>query len=81
MQVSVYNRCVVNDDGSTPHEAMHGQRFKGKLAESAEHVFYVCPHTLRSNVDRRWGIGACLGNSQSSNEAFVASSGSQLRIA
>ena len=69
---SVYNRFVVGEDGQTPYEAMHGQRFRGKLAEFGEQVFYFIPRKLRSKLDLRWRIGTFLGNSQSSNEAFVA---------
>jgi hypothetical protein len=37
---SVYNRHVITDEGTTPYEAIHGQRSRGKLAEFGEQVFY-----------------------------------------
>ena len=51
---------------------MHGQRFKGKLVEFGEQVFYFIPKKLRSKLDLRWRIGTYLGNSTTSNEAYVA---------
>ena len=68
---SVYNRHVCNDDGTTPYEALHGQRSRGKLAEFGEKVFYYVPKRLRAKLDLRFRIGVCLGNSQNSNEAFI----------
>ena len=36
---SVYNRHVCTEDGSTPYQNLHGQRFKGKAIEFGERVF------------------------------------------
>lgn len=53
---SVHHRYVVGDDGRTPYEAMHGQRFRGNLAEFGGQVFYYIPKKLRSKLDLRWRI-------------------------
>lgn len=58
----MYNRYVVGDDDRTPYEAMHGQRFKGKLVEFGEQVFYFIPMKLRSKLDLRWRTGTFLGS-------------------
>ena len=68
---SVINRHVCNDEGMTPFEAIHGQRFRGKAAEFGEKVFYVVPKRLRATLDLRWRVGIFRGNSQTSNEAFI----------
>ena len=69
---SVNNRHVCNSDGVTPYQAIHGQRSTWKLCEFGEQVFYYVPKRLRSKMDLRFRIGTFLGNSQHSNEAFVA---------
>ena len=46
--------------------------FVNKLAEFGERCFYWIPKKLRPKLDLRWRIGTFVGNSQSSNEAFVA---------
>ena len=69
---SVYNRHVCNDEGTTPYEYIHGQRSRGKLAEFGEQVFYYIPKKLRAKLNLRFRLGTFLGNSQSSNEAYVA---------
>ena len=38
---SVLNRHLCNEDGETPYQATHGQRFKGRTAEFGEQVFYL----------------------------------------
>ena len=43
---SVYNRHVCNDDGTTPYEALHGQRSRGKLAEFGEKSVLLCAKTI-----------------------------------
>ena len=67
-----YNRHVCNSDGVTPYEAIHGQRSRGKLVEFGEQVFYYVPKRLRAKLNLRFRIGTFLGNSQSTNEAYVA---------
>ena len=69
---NVYNRFVVGDDGQTPYEAQHGQRFRGKLAEFGEQCHYYNPKKLRSKLDLRWRVGTFLGNCPSTNEAYIA---------
>ena len=69
---SVYNRHVCNDEGTTPYEYIHGQRSRGKLAEFGEQVFYYIPKKLRAKLNLRVCLGTFLGNSQSSNEAYIA---------
>ena len=69
---SIFNRYVCNPEGQTPYEALHGQRFKGKLAEFGERVFYYVPRRLRAKLNLRWRLGTFIGNSQATNEAFVA---------
>ena len=71
---SIHNRYVLNEDGSTPYEVLHGQRYRGKVAEFGEQCFYFVPKKLRSKLNLRFRVGTFLGNSQSSNEAFVADS-------
>ena len=41
--------------------------------EFGEKVFYYVPKRLRSKLNLRWRVGTFVGNSQSSNEACVAS--------
>ena len=55
-----------------PYQAIHGQRFKGKLMEFGKKVFYYVPKKLRSKLNLRWRVGTFVGNAQSTNEAFVA---------
>ena len=69
---SVMNRHVCNPEGETPYQAIHGQRFKGKLVEFGEKVFYYVPKKLRSKLNLRWRVGTFVGNAQSTNKAFVA---------
>ena len=40
---SITNRYDCNDEGQTPFEAIHGQRFRGKLAEFGRRVFSMFP--------------------------------------
>ena len=40
---SIYNRLVCNDDGTTPYQNLHGQRYKGKLVEYWEGNFHFIP--------------------------------------
>ena len=69
---SITNRHVCNPDGQTPYEAIHGQRFKGKLVEFGERCFYYVPKRMRSKLNLRWRVGTFVGNAQSTNEAYVA---------
>ena len=69
---SVYNRYVCTDDGSTPYQNLHGQRYRGKTVEFGERVFYYVPKRLRSKMSLRWRLGTFMGNHQNSNEALVA---------
>ena len=71
---SVYNRYVCTEDGSTPYQNLHGQRFRGRAVEFGEQVFYYVPKRLRSKMSLRWRLGTFVGNHQNSNEALVASS-------
>ena len=45
---SLLNRHLCNEEGATPYEAIHGQRFKGKAVEFGERVFYYVPKQLRA---------------------------------
>ena len=69
---SVMNRYACNPDGQTPYQSIHGQRFRGKLVEFGERVFYYVPKRLRAKLHLRWRVGTFIGNSQTTNEAFVA---------
>ena len=60
--VSMYNRHVCNDDGTTPYEATHGQRSRGKMTEFGERFVYDVPKRLRAKLDLRFRIGVFLGN-------------------
>ena len=71
---SLYNRLVCTDDGSTPYQSLHGQRYRGKLAEFGEQVFYFIPKTLRSKMSLRWRVCTFLGNAMPTNEAYVSAS-------
>ena len=71
---SIYNRLVCTDDGTTPYQSLHGQRYRGKLVEFGEQVFYVIPKALKSKMSLRWRVGTFLGNAMSTNEAYVAAS-------
>ena len=71
---SVYNRYVCTEDGSTPYQNLHGQRFKGHAVEFGEQVFYYVPKRLRSKMNLRWRLGVFVGNHQNSKEALVAAS-------
>ena len=71
---SIYNRHVCNDEGTTPYEHIHGQRSRGKLAEFGEQVFYYVPKAMRAKLNLRFRLGTFLGNAQSANEAYVATS-------
>ena len=68
--------CVVdaNKSGHTPYEELHGRRAKERRAEFGERVFYSTPKKGRAKLDLRWKLGAYLGQSDSSNEAFVGTS-------
>ena len=69
---STMNRHLCNDDGLTPYETLHGQRFKGKTVEFGERVFYYVPKKLRSKLNLRWRVGTFIGTAQTTDEAFVA---------
>ena len=71
---SIYNRYVCTEDGSTPYQNLHGQRFRGRAVEFGEQVFYYVPKRLRAKMSLRWRLGTFVGNHQNSNEALVASS-------
>ena len=71
---SIYNRYVCTEDGSTPYQNVHGQRFRGRAVEFGEQVFYYVPKRLRAKMSLRWRLGTFVGNHQNSNEALVASS-------
>ena len=47
---SLYNRLVCTEDGSTPYQSLHGQRYRGKMVEFGEQVFYFIPKALRSKM-------------------------------
>ena len=42
------------------------------MVEFGEQVFYFVPKRLRSKLNLRWRLGTFLGNSQTTNECFVA---------
>ena len=69
---SITNRYKCNDEGQTPFEAIHGQRFRGKLAEFGERVFYYVPLRMRAKLNLRWRVGTFVGNSQATDEVFIA---------
>mgnify|MGYP003334952009 CR=1 FL=1 len=71
---SRYNRYVCTEEGSTPYQNLHGQKFKGRAIEFGETVFYYAPKRLRSKMSLRWRLGVFVGNHQNSNEALVAAS-------
>ena len=50
---SVYNRYVCTEDGSTPYQNLHGQRFKGRAVDFGEQVFYYVPERIRSKMSLR----------------------------
>ena len=56
----------------TPFEVLHGQRFQGKIAEYGEQCLYFVPKKLRAKLNLRFRMDTFLGNTQNSNEAFVA---------
>ena len=68
---SIHNRIVCNQDGRTPFEAIHGQRWRGKMVEFGEQVFYFVPKKLRAKLNLRWRLGTFLGNAQATNECYV----------
>ena len=69
---SLYNRYVTNEDGATPFEVLHGQRFRCNIAEFGEQCLYFVPKKLRAKLNLRFRMGTFLGDTQNSNEAFVA---------
>ena len=69
---SIHNRIVCNSDGKTPFETIHGQRWRGRMVEFGEQVFYFVPKRLRAKLNLRWRLGTFLGNSQATNECYVA---------
>ena len=71
---SIYNRYICTEDGSTPYENLHGQRFKGRAVEFGETVFYYVPKKPRSKMSLKWRLGVFVGNHLNSNEALVAAS-------
>ena len=67
----VLNRHLHNEDGETPYQSIHGQRFRGRSAEFGEKVFYDVPKRLRSKMNLAWRWGTYLGNAQASNDVYV----------
>ena len=67
----VMNKMAINKSGHTPYEELHGRKAKERRAEFGERVFYSTPRKGRAKLDLRWKLGAYLGQSDSSNEAFV----------
>ena len=58
----------------TPYESIHGQGSKGTHCEFGEQVFYHVHKKLRAKLNLRFRLGTFLGSSQSSNEAYIATS-------
>ena len=58
---SVHNRVVCNSDGKTPFQIIHGQRWRGRMVEFGEQIFYFVPKRLRSKLNLRWRLGVCFG--------------------
>ena len=75
---SIHNRLICTEDGNTPYQSLHGQRYRGKLVEFGEQVFYFIPKALRSKMSLRWRVGTFLGNAMSTNEAYVGSSAGEV---
>ena len=69
---NVINRYAVTSDGSTPYQALHGERSTLKVVEFAEQVVFYVPKKLRAKLSRRWQLGTYLGLVSSSNEDMVA---------
>ena len=67
----ILRRAKVGQDGRTPFETIHGQRWRGKMVEFGEQVFYFVPKRLRAKLNLRWRLGVFLGNAQSTNECYV----------
>ena len=51
---SIHNRVACNRDGKTPFEAIHGQRWRGRMVEFGETIFYVVPKRPRAKLNLRW---------------------------
>ena len=47
---SVYNRHACNDDGATPYEVMHGQRYVEKTPRVWRNHLLLCPKALAVKV-------------------------------
>ena len=75
---SIMTRYVVNDEGMTPYQAIHGKRSTLKVVEFGEQVFYHVPKKLRAKLTQRWRLGTYLGLAPSSNEHFVATKQGQV---
>ena len=50
---SIFTRYTVNEDGTTPYQALHGKRSTLKVVEFGEQVFYHVPKKLRAKLTRR----------------------------
>ena len=69
---SIYNRLVWTEDGNTPYQSLHAQRYRCKLVACGKQVFDVIPKALRSKMSLRWRVGTYLGNAMFTKEAYVA---------
>lgn len=68
---STYNKCLVQADGKTPYEFLHGKAPGLRLIELGKKIMWHVPKKLRVKLDLWWRIGISLGPSQSSNECFI----------
>ena len=69
---SVHNWHVITEDGVNPHEAIHGQRYRGKTEQFGEQVFYYVPKRLRAKSTLKCRIVEFVWKSKSSNQAYIA---------
>ena len=62
---------VLNPDGLTPYEDVHGHKVNQQLVEFGERMLFFVPKTRRAKLDLRWASGIFLGNGLSSPESYI----------
>ena len=68
---SVMNRYVVENNGLTAYQRLHGRRATSRAVEFGETVFYHAPKKLWSKMQLRWRSGIDMGVAGHSGERYI----------
>jgi hypothetical protein len=75
------NRCRILEDGRTPYQNMKGRKFKRKIAEIGECVYYLKAKSKgKFKLDSRWGEGIFYGVRDESNEVIIGTEEGTIKV-